>query len=275
MSINTYKYTDKIKLSPHFSSNEFNCKCGRKHDTYINTELVNALENLMSLMNSHGIPVQHAYISSGYRCPAHDKAVGGTGYGNHTKAPFACDIRFVKADGKYVPAELVACFAQECKVFGGIGVINAEYIHLDIRTSHWWSDERRAGGTSASLAGNNFWAFYGINRATYFTSNTPTPSGNNEYKELQTILNSKGANLVVDGIVGTNTLNAVKKYSIENGDSGELTKWVQKHLCTLGYKVTVDGIAGKNTIAALNKWQSDNGINVGKFYGSDWDKFLK
>lgn len=274
MSIKTYKFTDRIKLSPHFSSYEFNCKCGKQHDTYINTDLVNALENLINLMIAHGIPVKHAYISSGYRCPTHDKNVGGTGWGNHTKAPFAVDICFQKDDDSYVPTGLVACFAQECKVFGGIGVITSTYIHLDIRTSHWWSDERMAGGTSTSLAGYDFWKFYHIDRNKYFAPKNVLPYSE-EYKELQTILNKKGANLTVDGYVGTNTLNVVKKYSIVKGDTGELTKWVQKHLCTLGYKVEIDGIAGTKTIEALNKWQKDNGIGIGKFYGSDWEKFLK
>lgn len=53
-------------------------------------------------------------------------------------------------------------------------------------------------------------------------------------KDLQSKLNNKGYNLVVDGIVGTNTINAVKDFQKKNN-------------------LTVDGIAGTNTYTKLNQ----------------------
>ncbi|MDR2513854.1 MAG: peptidoglycan-binding protein [Christensenellaceae bacterium] len=57
-------------------------------------------------------------------------------------------------------------------------------------------------------------------------------SRGDEVKQLQTLLNSKGANLTVDGIFGNNTLSAVRNY--QGGNS-----------------LSVDGIVGNNTWSSL------------------------
>ena len=95
-------------------------------------------------------------------------------------------------------------------------------------------------------------------------------------KEVKGILNSKGSRLDVDGICGKLTIAELKKYSIEQGDKGTLTKWVQEVLNIKGFNCgSADGICGAKTIKALNDWQRANGLGVGKFYGTDWEHFVK
>ena len=110
---------------------------------------------------------------------------------------------------------------------------------------------------------SDFYAYYGISRSS------------EAVRELQTILNGKGASLTVDGIAGSKTLAAVKRYIISKGDKGSLTKWVQQRLNALGYDCgTSDGIAGDKTMSAINKWQSDHNLGQGYLGGSDWNVLL-
>lgn len=93
---------------------------------------------------------------------------------------------------------------------------------------------------------------------------------------LQKILNIGGAGLVVDGIVGNKTLSAVKKYTVESGDTGNLIKWVQNRLNQLGYNCGVaDGVAGQRTMGAIYEWQKAHNLGVGYLGGGDWDVLLR
>ena len=91
---------------------------------------------------------------------------------------------------------------------------------------------------------------------------------NSQIKELQQILNIGGAGLKVDGIAGDATFAACKKYTIEQGDTGNLIKWVQKRL-----GVAADGIAGPATMNAIYAFQRKNKLGVGYLGGDDW-KYL-
>lgn len=98
----------------------------------------------------------------------------------------------------------------------------------------------------------------------------------NAVAELQNLLNDKGANLAVDGIAGPLTLAECRKYTIDTGDCGPLTKWVQSRLNKLGFDCgLVDGFAGERTMRAVHDFQSANKIGVGYLAGSDWDKLIK
>lgn len=100
-------------------------------------------------------------ITSGYRTPAHDKAVGGNGKGQHTKGT-AVDCYFYGADGKVVSSKEVSCIAQDLG-FKGIANINSKYqaIHLDMRTLGKYYGNEVYGTNSVT---NDFYSYYGIDR---------------------------------------------------------------------------------------------------------------
>jgi GH25 family lysozyme M1 (1,4-beta-N-acetylmuramidase) len=158
MSVKTYTETDKTQLSEHFNAQEFRCKCGGSHDILISSELVNKLEQLYSTLQCSKI-----IVSSGYRCAAHDKAVGGNGSGQHTKGT-AADVICYDAVGNAISSKIVSCTAQDLG-FGGIANITSAYTstHLDVRSgSKWYGDET----TGTNTATDDFYTYYGISRAT-------------------------------------------------------------------------------------------------------------
>lgn len=116
-----------------------------------------------------------------------------------------------------------------------------------------------------------------------YNKNTTTTSNNTsnikpkaDILGLQKILNIGGAGLVLDGILGSKTLAAVKKYTVKQNDTGNLIKWVQTRLNQLGYSCgTPDGIAGALTMSAIAKFQKANNLGVGYLGGSDWDYLIK
>ena len=264
MAIKEYFYNANIRLSEHFVTSEFRCKCGKTHNTKIDDDLIIKLESLYKKLNCSKI-----IINSGYRCSTHDKNVGGNGYGQHVNGT-AADIVCYDQNGNRISSKLVSCAAQDIE-FGGIANIDLTYTatHVDVRSlnNKWYGNEVVTTDRSVT---NDFYKYYNIEK----TSDTPTDITNLN-KELQTILNNKGAKLDVDGIIGAKTLTEIKKYTINNGDKGELTKWIQKKLNSLGFNCgTPDGIAGNKTMSAIASFQRDNGLGIGYLGGSDFDHLL-
>ena len=261
--IKTFKSTDKTQLTEHFNVSEFRCKCGGTHDTKLDTAMVEKLEQLFKALDCSKI-----IVNSGYRCSTHDKNVGGNGYGQHVNGT-AADIVCYDQNGNRISSKLVSCAAQDIG-FGGIANIDSTYTatHVDVRSSlKWFGNEVVTTDRSVT---NDFYKYYNIEK----TSDTPTDITNLN-KELQTILNNKGAKLDVDGIIGAKTLTEIKKYTINNGDKGELTKWIQKKLNSLGFNCgTPDGIAGNKTMSAIASFQRNNILGIGYLGGSDFDHLL-
>ena len=162
MSVNHYDYNDNTQLSPHFNAREFRCQCGQSHETLIASELVDKLETLYTALNCSKI-----IVTSGYRCPEHDKAVGGTSSGQHTKGT-AADVCCYGQDGQPISSKTVCCKAQDLS-FGGIANITSsyQYTHLDVRTGYrWLGDETKGNGTIT----DDFYKYFGIEKATETTS---------------------------------------------------------------------------------------------------------
>ena len=154
--IKTYHQGDKTQLSPHFKVSEFACKCGKPHDFQIDEELITKLEALYDALGCSEITV-----SSGYRCVEHDKAVGGSGTGQHTLGR-AADICCKDAAGNPIVSYLVCCAAQDIE-FRGIARINDAYTHCDTRTSGiWYGDETK--GSSYCIPKKDFYDYYNIKR---------------------------------------------------------------------------------------------------------------
>ena len=128
-----YKKGKATRLSNNFKSTEFDCKCGKNcGDTLIDAYLVVILQRIR---NHFARPV---IINSGYRCIAHNKAVGGSKSSRHTRGQ-AADIVV-----KGVSPRKVAQYAESIGVLG-IGLYDT-FTHIDTRQNkyYWYShDEKR------------------------------------------------------------------------------------------------------------------------------------
>ena len=139
--VNTY--AAGVKLSSHFNSSEFRCKCGCGK-IMIDAALVDTLEKLFPALDLGKINV-----ISGYRCAKHDKAVGGRGAGSHVEG-YAADVRCFYKAGSRVPSSVVALTLERLGHRGGIGyrcggvADSAGNIHVDVKPRKWYGDESKS-----------------------------------------------------------------------------------------------------------------------------------
>lgn len=110
-----------MKLSEHFDSEEFACKCGCGYDD-IDQNLINVLERLRELA---GFPL---VISSGCRCPEHNAEVGGVSNSQHVFGK-AADV--LLPDDADITVDEFADLAEEA---GADGIGKYDWgIHCDTR----------------------------------------------------------------------------------------------------------------------------------------------
>lgn len=243
MATNTYSKTQAIKLSNNFNSSEFNCKgSGCCSSTIINPQLVKYLQQIRDHFNA---PIT---ITSAYRCPTHNRRVGGATGSRHTKG----DAADIVVKGR-TPAE-VAKYAESIGIKGiGLYETNADgfFVHIDTReTKSFWygqNEQKRTtfGGSSTTT-----------NITTDTTSNSETTISLGDtgavVKEIQEMLiqlgyvltdNPKDKTKGADGIYGTKTWKAIIDFQKKNG-------------------LEQDGIVGAITMAALEKATSKAGYTV-------------
>lgn len=176
---------------------------------------------------------------------------------------------------------------QAIAVEGTTGSSTGLHLHLECRQGGW-AQSNRSLDVSAILGIPNRTGLVSYNQPQAVAPvPAPAPAQTNTYNfkyiysgkiaEVQQILNSKGYNLVVDGLFGINTLNALRKYTIEINDSGALTKWTQEFLASKGYNVgVVDGIAGPQTMFGIEQFQRAKNLGTAKrnnytyLGGDDW-----
>ena len=151
--IKKYEFGDTTQFSPHFNAKEFRCKCGKEHEVLIADELIDKLEKLYDSLNCSKI-----IVTSGYRCETHDKNVGGSGTGQHTKGN-AADICCYGQEGQPISSKTVCCKAQDIG-FAGIANITADYqyTHVDVRTGSKWYGDEVHGNSSVT---DDFYKYFG------------------------------------------------------------------------------------------------------------------
>lgn len=235
------KYTKgkTAQLSNNFTSAEFDCHgrgCCAK--TLIDSQLVGLLQKIR---DRFGCAVT---VNSGYRCAAHNKAVGGAAGSYHTKGQ-AADI-VVKG---IKPAE-VAKYAESIGI-NGIGLYD-NFVHIDTRTakSFWYSDKQERRDTFGGA-----------------------PLLDSVIKAWQNAANADGFKLTADGIWGKQCEAVAQKaicrkrltYKYKN-----LTKIVQKAV-----GVTADGKFGTATQKAVIAYQRSKKLTADGCVGLEtWKAIL-
>ena len=286
MSVPYYSYSkDKNKkLSDHFTVGEF-VSYSDYYGHYpeqipIESRLITMLEQLHKHFNCGRID-----INSGYRTPAIDKSVGGSGSGPHTYGK-AVDAYLYDKNGKSIPSKLVACFLQDNNV-PGIGLNcggNPNGTHFDYLDRVWHADETRYNVVS------DFYSYTGVKKSDVYPAGSSTANTqvtkttasvgtvqnwlNSTYKSGLTVdsiygkqtksalvkaLQTALGGLTVDGIFGAKTKAAVKNLSI--GSTGKLVYILQGLLLCNGFTTGgFDGVYGTGTKSAVVSFQYKNGL---------------
>lgn len=155
--ITTYSYKshkDK-KLSDHFKVKEF---VSRKSSTTLYSDKVKVHNKLIIILEAlyKELDCSKIIVNSGYRTTAHDRAIGGSGTGQHTLGR-AADIVCYDKNGKIINAKKVCCTLEDMGGIYGIGYISERAVHVDTRakSKKWWGDETKSGSPNISKLGYN------------------------------------------------------------------------------------------------------------------------
>lgn len=242
----TYEKGKKTNLSINFKSTEFDCHGkGCCTETTIDPLLVTYLQKIRTHFG------KSVTINSGYRCPKHNKAVGGASKSRHVYG-MAADIA-VKG---VKPAE-VAKYAESIGI-KGIGLYESKdgnFVHIDTRDT------------------KAFWYGHAQLKRTTFGG---APDVKLTVLEWQKAAFADGFSFPkygTDGEWGSESAAVARKaickkritYKYKN-----LTKLVQR---VVG--VEVDGKFGNGTKKAVIEWQKNNGLVAdGEIGLNSWKKIL-
>lgn len=184
MSVKMYSYKNQgnVYVGTHFQVKEFaSFGNGRLYtDTVlIDDKLVNYLEKIFSRLNA-----TKAIISSGYRNSDCDKAVGGSGVGQHVNGR-AVDICYYDKNGNIIPSKIVVCVAYDLGM-PGTAKIDNNYSHLDTRTTGTYRGDETRGNSSYWT---NPYSYFGVTASdvakysgSINTGNAPVSSSGNQYQ---------------------------------------------------------------------------------------------
>ena len=118
-----------IKLSEHLSDIEVRCRhCGKLPDGGMSSSVIALFEKIRQCAGDHPIS-----ILSGYRCPEHNKAIGGATKSQHMLGA-ALDIHCRKIPTKHL-WEVCTVVVGEWGGVGFYGVKAGNFGHIDSRGS--------------------------------------------------------------------------------------------------------------------------------------------
>ena len=124
---------------PNFSPEEFYCKCGEYcHGPSPYPDRTRHLAwTLQRVRDEVGFPVR---INSAYRCPAHNKNIGGATHSKHLEG-IAADIDVMGVNSKDVADKVEELMTNGAIPNGGLGRYNT-FTHVDIRQgpARWGSN---------------------------------------------------------------------------------------------------------------------------------------
>lgn len=230
------KKGQKVQLSKNFTSAEFDCHgvncCS---ETLVDEKLVEYLQAIRDHFNK---PIT---ITSAYRCPVHNRNIGGATGSYHTKGQ-AADIVV-----QGVSSREVAKYAESIGILG-IGLYETSkdgyFTHIDTRTykSFWYgqSEQPRStfGGTTSSAStapnGTNTQGAYHKSSSKYNIKlfYLQLNDRGRDVQILQELLKIRGYNVETSGTFDTTTRNAVIDF--------------QKKV-----KIPADGVVGAQTMEKL------------------------
>lgn len=179
MSITYYSYPrDKDKvLSKHFKMGEFVSSSDYTSGNYPSSVPIHdKLPEILEKVYDH-FGATCGIICSGYRTPACDREVGGSGSGPHTIG-IAVDVYYYK-NGVPIPSRLISCYLQDIGI-KGIGYKcggNPNGTHFDMRGygvwegSVWFGDE-----TDYSSGHNDYYSYTGTKKSEVYPSGSTTSS---------------------------------------------------------------------------------------------------
>ena len=123
--IKEYKKNSNEKISDHFNSDEFDCRCDYSscEITYVDTDIIDYLEEKRAYL---GVPI---IVTSGFRCTRWNKRVGGKPGSIHMTGK-AADIRLKGKD--------ITQFGEVFEDADGMRVYDS-FVHVDKRgyKSRW------------------------------------------------------------------------------------------------------------------------------------------
>ena len=110
-------------MAKYFSDKEFKCNCCSKlPEGGMDERLINVLDAVREVV---GVPL---VVTSGYRCPSHNAAVGGVPNSQHVQG-IAADIAV--PDGMSV--DYLADIAERCGADGIGRYYEDRFVHIDTR----------------------------------------------------------------------------------------------------------------------------------------------
>ena len=250
----SFKVDGNKQISTNFKVSEFRCSDSDK--ILISEEIVKQLQEIRNFGGVNKITIE-----SGYRTPAYDKKIGGSGTGSHCEGK-AVDFIVYDKKGVIIPSNYICCYLQDKGILG-IEKCNANSTHMDIgyRKNKWYAYQVVVNGKRTYPTVSNFYTFTKLTQTQVYsklglpipskTGTSPVITGKynltrvlksgqsgKDCLELQKELNKRGfrdslkRKLVEDSKIGNNTIYALKQF--------------QKSV-----KLTADGLTGVKTAHAL------------------------
>ena len=125
---------------PNFKPSEFDCKCGEHCDgpSAYPDRTRHLAWTLQRIRDELGAPVS---INSAYRCPAHNKSVGGASRSLHLSG-MAADIAVAGISSRFIADKIEELIKLGAIPNGGLGRYKT-FTHVDIRENpaRWGSND--------------------------------------------------------------------------------------------------------------------------------------